>query len=189
MSVDGFFKIKTVLVKPLKSNKLEYVSASTCFESRQPGSRSNANFATPEMCVITGKQKMEKSIDFCVEPGCERRATLWRKPPPVWQSGHQEAECGGSTAWGQRQPAPLLDWERGDDPVRHLGRKDNVRELVYFDFLFMCVCVRLRYISLKKFFYWNTVDLHCCFIKCFRFIATWSIFVCVCVYIYIYKIS
>ena len=144
MSVDGFFKIKTVLVKPLKSHKLENVSASTCFESRQPGSRSNSNFATPEMCVITGKQKREKSIDFCVKPGCERRATLWRKPPPVWQSGHQEAECRGSRP--EDRGSQLLCWtgREGDDPVRHLGRKDNVRELVYFDFLFMCVCVRLR---------------------------------------------
>ena len=48
MSVDGFFKMKTVLVKPLKSHKLENVSASACFESRQPDSRSNSNLATPE---------------------------------------------------------------------------------------------------------------------------------------------
>ena len=140
MSVDGFFKIKTILVKLLKSHKLENVSASACFESRQPDSRSNSNLATPEMCVITGKQKREKITDFCVEPGCERRATLWRKPSPVPQSSHQEAECWAQRPEDRGSQVPCWGGREGDDPVRHVGRKDNIRELVYFYFLFI-VCV------------------------------------------------
>lgn len=49
-----------VSIKLLKSDKLENVSASACFESRQPDSRSSSNLATPELRVITEKQKSEK---------------------------------------------------------------------------------------------------------------------------------
>ena len=58
MSVD--ISLKTVSIKPHKSDKLENVSASACFQSRQPDSRSISNLATPEMRVITEKQKSEK---------------------------------------------------------------------------------------------------------------------------------
>ena len=58
-------------------------------------------------------------------------------------AGAQRPEDRGSQVlcWGGRE---------GDDPVRPLCRKDNARELVYFDFLFMCVCI--LDICLKKFF-------------------------------------
>ena len=58
---------------------------------------------------------------------------------------------------GAHQPedrgTQLLCWggREGHDPVRNPGRKDNVRELVYFDFLFVCVCV--LDICLKKIFF------------------------------------